>query len=127
MGTQLIHPGERKREMANATWHQMFSFDVEALTEVGAMRKSRRLLAALSMDYGIRQVGMMHGSNVVAKDGIYYTLHDNGGEININKINSGELTISIPSTGKGLLSAETVAYRIANAINGIAIDWDYVA
>lgn len=53
-----------------------------------------------------------------------WSVSDNGGEFNVEKVNSNVLT-SIPYIGSrtGIVDAGTVAYRIAMVIKGQKIDW----
>lgn len=67
----------------------------------------------------------------------WFTLSDNGGEVQVSLINGpcryGEricyVELGIPFTHfAGIkITAETMAYRIAAAIRGDAIDWDFEA
>lgn len=55
----------------------------------------------------------------------WWFLNDNGGEINLGKINY-EDSPSVPTTDfRGPLTVETVAYRIAMTIMGRPVDYDF--
>jgi hypothetical protein len=61
------------------------------------------------------------------QDGGYalWSISDNGGEFNVEKVNLRETLRSIPYTSSrfGIVDAGTVAYRIAMVIRGKPIDW----
>lgn len=90
-----------------------------------------RTMNTLSVFYGIKRVGEIHGAIAVmwTAPGHYkvWTLSDNGGEINVEMINQPDTLISIPYTRNGFgVTAETMAYRICCAIRGEPIDWNYL-
>lgn len=54
-----------------------------------------------------------------------WTISDNGGEFNVEKVNHSETLVSIPYIERGeIVDAGTVAYRIAMVIRGQKIAWD---
>jgi len=53
--------------------------------------------------------------------GTWYWLNDNGGEVNVSRVNSGALPVSVPE----ILQAATMAYRIACVLRGEPIDYAY--
>lgn len=90
-----------------------------------------RILAMLAYGWKVRSTAASDGSLWVlhcpyAMGNATWLLSDNGGELNVEKVNSGELPVSIPfgftAAGHRYTDA-TVAARIACVLNGDAIDW----
>lgn len=67
--------------------------------------------------------------------GLWYTLSDNGGEVQVSLINGGWrgagqwVDVGVPFThfAGRTITAETMAYRIVTAMKAHAIDWDFEA
>ena len=54
-----------------------------------------------------------------------WTLTDNGGEYNLERVNDEASMVSVPYDGHCLLDPGTVAYRLVQVLHGEAIDYDY--
>jgi hypothetical protein len=77
-----------------------------------------------------RLVGTIHTSLVIqrryANGYDVWTLTDNGGEINVERINEPDTLRSVAATyWSAKLNAATLAYRVACAMRGDAIDYEY--
>lgn len=60
----------------------------------------------------------------IAGQGDLWTISDNGGEFNVEKVNQPETMHSVPYIARGgVVDAGTVAYRIAAVIKGGSIDY----
>jgi hypothetical protein len=110
---------------------QLLGFDhkVYGKTEAESLQRSWDVLQYLSLFYGIEFQCILKGTNVVThkpeNQDRYWSLSDNGGEVNVELINSDKRTISVPSTScRFYVTAETIAYRIMCAITDRAIIWD---
>jgi hypothetical protein len=68
------------------------------------------------------------GASVIETNYAYFLLSDNGGEVNLNKVNSGDQIHSIPYTiFRTPISPATLAWRIVQKIEGKTdgeIDWE---
>lgn len=96
---------------------------------------TRRTLTTLTAFWDIREAGQIDGCMVVRTERkmfselpqplhSYYTLSDNGGEINVEPVNYEAEMRSVPYTSnKGIVTAEVMAYRIWCAITGQPIDY----
>lgn len=78
---------------------------------------------------GFRPVGNMGERTVIVQDAGYvmWALCDNGGEVNVERINSGELPVSVQFLHSVPLRRAagpwTLASRLAHALRGEAIDY----
>lgn len=99
---------------------------VERLTECAP-----RVLSMLAYGWKVGSTAAADGSLWVlhgnfAMGHATWILSDNGGELNVEKVNTGQLPVSIPfgitAAGHRYTDA-TVAARIACVLNGDAIDW----
>lgn len=98
---------------------------------------SRDVLLVLARGYDLSILGSLPGRETVyVRTGFVdcegnryavWSITDNGGEFVVAKVNSPELPRSIPYLGSrcGIVDAGTTAYRIAMAIRGDKIDWDF--
>lgn len=67
--------------------------------------------------------------------GLWYTLSDNGGEVQVSLINGGwrgagqwvDVGVAFTNCYGRTITAETMAYRIATAMRGEPIDWKFEA
>lgn len=63
---------------------------------------------------------------LVEGDGVAFLVWDNGGEIGVSKVNSGEIPRFFPTTHfEEALDAETLAYRLRQVVLGRLIDFEY--
>lgn len=90
---------------------------------------SRDVLSILAKAYDFRVLGaFVDGGAVYIRTGFeggyaMWSIADNGGEFNVEKVNSGEI-VSIPYFAFRLaVDAGTVAYRIACVVKDEPIDW----
>jgi hypothetical protein len=92
-----------------------------------------RCLLALNAFWNIRTIGHVQHEVIAEMPFVvggkhnyaWVRLGDNGGEINVEYINSGD-TVSVPTTSNRCeLTAETVAYRIAMTLKGEPVEYDY--
>jgi hypothetical protein len=73
---------------------------------------------------GIRVVGTMKGAALVERNGVVWSLNDNGGEINMNQVNDPTPSANAPYTAGGfMLDGATLAYRVRCIMTGEPIDW----
>jgi hypothetical protein len=98
---------------------QLLGFDwkVDHKTEAEAYARSWDILRFLDTNHGVKFKGTFDHLNVVAdklnNQEQYWFLSDNGGEINVQLINSDKMVISVPSSScYDSVSAATIAYRI---------------
>ena len=90
-----------------------------------------RTLVTLDLHHDVRRVGNIGNAIavMVVQAGRYdvWTLADNGGEINVEKVNDQSTLVSVPymSNGGGV-TAEVMAYRIWQVLHGREIEWDYL-
>lgn len=76
-----------------------------------------------------RLTGEVRGSLVIFRDTFplydYWLLTDNGGEVNVERVNCPETMRSVPMTAwREQLDAATIAYRIACVMQDTPIDYD---
>lgn len=77
---------------------------------------------------GVRVVGFLPKCIILEKGWRWFTLADNGGEINVEPINHPEEMRSIPYTSTGrALDTLTMAYRLLKAMSGAKIDYNWLA
>ena len=100
-------------------------------------KKTTRFMLALSNHFGVKQVGNAGGDIIVTlpykrnpeieyTPGEWFTLCDNGGEINVEPINHEERMRSIPYTSNEIqLTCESMAWRVWCAMTGQEIDWTW--
>ena len=99
---------------------------------------TNRTLLTLKAFWNVEEVGEMTGSYIVtlpfSRERRWpsyraFTLHDNGGEITVKGINIDKTPVSVASTSSFSppLTAETVAYRIWQAMTEQEIEWEFVA
>jgi hypothetical protein len=104
-----------------------FDYKVYGKTEAESLQQSWDVLQCLSLFYGIEFQCILKGANVVShkpeNQDRYWSLSDNGGEINVELINSNMRVISVP-TDSNKFYVETIAYRIMCAITDREIDWN---
>lgn len=83
-----------------------------------------RLLAFLA-EQGVKVIGYAGGCVVVRAGYVWWTLCDNGGEINVEKVNDAVRPVSIPTYGyvRPALTVETVGAWVLAVIRGQPIDW----
>ncbi len=75
-------------------------------------------------NYCHRQVGDDGRTWLVHNFGCWHFVHDNGGEIMVDRVNGGELAVAVPVDSFGLaLNAATVAMRIASVLRGEPLDY----
>ncbi|RTL23236.1 MAG: hypothetical protein EKK55_13525 [Rhodocyclaceae bacterium] len=80
--------------------------------------------------FNIRIVGSLTGGAILVENarhphGDTFAVSDNGGEVNIRRINGAELTRSEPYTAWSMmLDGATVAYRVRRAMDGEPVDYD---
>lgn len=66
------------------------------------------------------------GTIIIRYKSIWYTLTDNGGEVNVEKINSPELRpFPTVDSKDGSLNTETLMYRLFKVLNGEEIDYQH--
>lgn len=66
-------------------------------------------------------------SFIVSYKDVWYELNDNGGEINIHKINDPAYYAEFPTTSnKHNLNADTLMYRLLATLNGETIDYNHI-
>lgn len=102
-------------------------------------RKARNEMSAdtlkcLHFGWGFKSIGEAGGAIILRDESRHdrlvpsYKWHafsDNGGEFNVSEINGGE-TKSVPYTDRfGMIDGGTMAYRVACAIRGDAVDYDF--
>jgi len=76
-------------------------------------------------NYCTRKVGESGRTWLVENFGVWYFVHDNGGELMIDRVNSGEIAVAVPLTWWGIrLNDATVAMRLAMVLRGEPIDYD---
>jgi hypothetical protein len=107
-----------------------------------SIEMTSRTLKTLHAAFGVSHIGDVAGSAIVSlpyfakhkheDDGIHwnshewFTLTDNGTEINVEPINHVERMRSIPSSSnRAILTAETMAWRLWCAMSNQEIDWDW--
>lgn len=63
-------------------------------------------------------------SLIISYNHVHFFIDDNGGEINVQKVNSPDVR-PFPTTGKGLesLNTETIMYRLLAVLKGEEIDY----
>ena len=106
-------------------------------------RCTNRLIVSLDHWYNLRYIGYALGSLIFEVRsgtghpwaGRWFTVCDNGGELNLQIINREETTLGLPYTHSSqVLTVETMAYRIALALREgatmqdtyiKAINWDH--
>lgn len=91
-------------------------------------------LSCLAYGWNMRKIGEANGAVILRDESRHDRLcpsydwiafSDNGGEFNVSKINAGE-TKSVPYTvWGGMLDGGTMAYRVACAIRGDGIDYEF--
>lgn len=93
---------------------------------------SAQVLAILRRGYNITVRGSLPGRSTVYVDPgqaggyLLWSIADNGGEFNVEKVNHLESMRSIPYVDRfGIVDAGTVAYRIAMVLRDQEIDWDF--
>jgi hypothetical protein len=79
--------------------------------------------------FNIRIVGAIKNALVIQNEawpyGDMWMLSDNGGELNVTRINSAELTRSEPYTWDGIvLDGATMAYRVRCVLDGDPVDYN---
>lgn len=75
---------------------------------------------------GIRFVGTMKGAALVERNGVVWSLNDNGGEIGLARVNDPGLSLMAAYTAGGhTLAGETVAYRVRHLMAGLPVDWAF--
>lgn len=87
---------------------------------------TQRTLATLQAHWSVKVV--MQDNNIIVvehpRSSDWFTLSDNGGEVNVERINHSDEMRSMPSTSNAfLLTAETMAWRIWCAMDGKEVDW----
>lgn len=84
----------------------------------------REFLALLTEGYRISVVGPLRGGLVVEREGSWWQVADNGGELNVQRINDSASLVSIASTAHGAsVDGETMAYRVAMVLRGEKFDY----
>jgi hypothetical protein len=109
--------------------HQLLGFDHKVNGKIESLSRSWDVLQCLDKFYGIKFKCKINGGNLVAHkprcQERFWILSDNGGEINVELLNSTQIVKSVPSTSNEFyVTAETIAYRIMCAITNQAIDWN---
>jgi hypothetical protein len=109
--------------------HQLLGFDHKVDGKIESLSRSWDVLQCLDKFYGIKFKCKMNGGNIVAHkpkhQEVFWILTDNGGEINVELLNSTQMVKSVPSTSdKFYVTSETIAYRIMCAITDQPIDWN---
>lgn len=94
-------------------------------------RHTASIIYALQKFYGIRLIAIIDPqvAIVVSKDGDgrWFTLADNGGEINVEPINIPDELVSVPTTSTRIgLTPMTIAYRVWRVMHQQPIDYDVV-
>ncbi len=84
---------------------------------------SRRFLARLE-EQGCRKIADLSGGVIVEFHKDWYTLVDNGGELNIEKINFGNSIRSIPYYHTPPITIGTMVYRVLAAMRGEEVDYN---
>jgi hypothetical protein len=65
---------------------------------------------------------------IIIDFGGWWLFHDNGGEINVEKINSGDIVRSISYTSnRHKVDTMTMAYRLLATMRGDEVDYNFVA
>ena len=93
--------------------------------EVAAARREcfAGMLAFLQKS-GVRIVGTMRGTVLVERADAVWFLNDNGGEINMGRVNDSADCLNAPYTASGhTLSGATVGYRVLCILDNEPIDW----
>ena len=76
-------------------------------------------------NYCTRKVGESGRAWLVENFGVWHFVHDNGGELMVERVNSGELAVAVPLTWFGIrLNDATVAMRLAMVLRGEPINYD---
>lgn len=80
--------------------------------------------------FNVAIVGQMRGAiliqNASAPYGDVWSIGDNGGELNMERINSGQLSLDVPYLWWSThLDGGTVAHRVRCVLDGKPIDYDY--
>ena len=94
-----------------------------------------RTAILLDLFWGIRKVGTLNDGSLIferpyqdgsAENYAFYAAGDNGGEVQVWKLNTWTIDTGIASTSNRFtMTAETMAYRIAQIILGRPIEWDF--
>lgn len=95
------------------------------IPEIAAARREcfAGMLASLKQS-GIRVVGTLNGSALVERNGVVWSLNDNGGEIGLGRVNDPNVCLMAPYTAGGItLDGGTVAYRVRHLMAGLPVDW----
>ena len=82
-----------------------------------------RLLAWLS-EQGINVIGAVRpGTIIVEFRDQWYSLHDNGGEISVERINAADSQRDVPVSENYDETVDRLGYRLLACLRGEAIDW----
>lgn len=75
--------------------------------------------------FGLTVAGSLCGSTVVRdKARVLWSVCDNGGELNVERINAPETLRSVPYTSWGaMLDGATMAYRVRCVVDGGEVDY----
>ena len=95
--------------------------------EVAAARREcfAGMLAFLQKS-GVRIVGTMKGAVLVEYGAVVWFLNDNGGEINMGRVNDSADCLNAPYTAGGhTLAGATVGYRVLCLMAGLPVDWAF--
>lgn len=100
----------------------------EALSENDRGKRAamwRTMLECLN-SFGLAVVGSLLGSTVIRdKTYVLWTVSDNGGELNVERINAPETLRSVPYTSwRTMLDGATMAYRVRCVVDDCAIEYD---
>lgn len=73
-----------------------------------------------------RRAGRVGSSEVLSVNGVWWTVCDNGGELNVERVNDPESMRSMPYTDTwGTLDPTTMAYRIWCCLTDAEVDFDF--
>ncbi len=75
--------------------------------------------------FGLTVVGSLGGSAVIRdKARVLWTVCDNGGELNVERVNDAETMRSVPyAAWGGMLDGATMAYRVRCVVDDDAVDY----
>lgn len=60
------------------------------------------------------------------RNGVVWSLHDNGGEINMGRVNDSAPDMNAPYTAGGvMLAGATVGYRVLCLMADLPVDWAF--
>ena len=86
-------------------------------------RHTARLVDWLA-EQGVTLIGPVRpGTLIVEFGGQWHTLHDNGGEISVERINDDASHRNVPVTEDYGETIERLGYRLLACLRGDAIDW----